>query len=144
MIDIIIPAYNAHETIVKTLSNLSLQTIKSKLKVYIVNDCSDKDYKKEIKLFKKYLDIIELKTPKNMGPGLSRQYAMDKSDGKYIFFLDADDQIYNPYILNLFLSKMENLNLDMIYGNEIIEGKSINNDNTGSLHGKMYRRKYLE
>lgn len=144
MIDIIIPAYNAHNTIVKTLANLSLQTIREQLKVYIVNDCSDKNYSKETKYFKKYLDITELKTPHNMGPGLSRQYAMERTKGKYIVFLDADDQIYNPYILNLLMSKMENEELDLIYGDEIIEGKTVNRDNTGSLHGKMYRRSFIE
>ena len=52
MIDIIIPAYNAHDTLYKTLSSIALQTIKDKVNVYIINDYSKKSYKKEIDTFK--------------------------------------------------------------------------------------------
>ena len=38
LIDIIIPAYNAHKTIVKTLSSIACQTVVDKCKVTIVND----------------------------------------------------------------------------------------------------------
>ena len=38
MIDIIIPAYNAHDTIEKSLMSISMQTIKEKLNVYIIDD----------------------------------------------------------------------------------------------------------
>ena len=61
MIDVIIPAYNAHETICETLSSIVLQSIKDQLNVYIVNDCSKKDYSKEIKRFSKVLNIKEIK-----------------------------------------------------------------------------------
>ena len=44
MIDVIIPAYNAYDTIERTLKSIEKQTIKSLLKVYIVDDCSSRDY----------------------------------------------------------------------------------------------------
>ena len=42
MIDIIIPAYNAHKTLKKTLFTVATQDNVEDLKVYIVNDCSKK------------------------------------------------------------------------------------------------------
>ena len=39
-IDIIIPAYNAHNTIDKALASIACQNISDKIKVTIVNDCS--------------------------------------------------------------------------------------------------------
>lgn len=38
MIDIIIPAYNAHKTIDKTIESISKQINKNDLKIYIIND----------------------------------------------------------------------------------------------------------
>ena len=38
MIDIIIPAYNAHETISRTLYSICYQTISKRLNVYLIND----------------------------------------------------------------------------------------------------------
>lgn len=143
MIDIIIPAYNAHDTIIKTLSSIRLQTISHLVTVYIVDDCSKKGYKDEINLFKGELNIIELKTPHNMGPGGARQYAMDNSNGKYIMFIDADDQLYNAYVLNLLLFEIENNDLDAVNSGEKINNyidRFLNN----SLHGKIYRRSFLE
>ena len=44
MIDIIIPAYNAHETIDQTLYSINTQINKELFKVYIVNDASNQNY----------------------------------------------------------------------------------------------------
>ena len=51
MIDIIIPAYNAHNTIKKTLISICMQTVKDKINVYIIDDCSNEDYKEIINIF---------------------------------------------------------------------------------------------
>ena len=49
MIDIIIPLYNAHDTIVKTLASVAMQSIKSQITVYLIDDNSIIDYQTEIK-----------------------------------------------------------------------------------------------
>ena len=72
MIDIIIPAYNAHKTISKTLSSIALQQNVKDLNVYIIDDLSDKDYEKEYDLFKDVLNIKIYRLEKNMGPRLRK------------------------------------------------------------------------
>lgn len=57
MIDIIIPAYNAHKTIGQTIDSIVGQTYKDKIKITIVNDKSEKNYKEFID---KYSPIIEI------------------------------------------------------------------------------------
>lgn len=143
MIDIIIPAYNAHKTITETLANIAIQTIKDKIIVYIVDDQSNKNYDKEIALFKDDLKIVYLKTDKNGGPGYARQYAIDKSNSPYIVFMDADDQFYNAFSLSILYSEIKTNKLDLVIGLEIIENKGINKYNDGSLHGKIYRRSHI-
>lgn len=79
MVDIIIPAYNAHKTISKALLSICMQTIKDKINVYIIDDCSDHDYKKIINKFKDRINITQYKLDKNSGPGVARQYGLDHS-----------------------------------------------------------------
>ena len=51
MIDIIIPAYNAHDTIEKSLLSILIQSEINNINVYIVNDCSKNDYSYFIKKY---------------------------------------------------------------------------------------------
>lgn len=84
MIDIIIPAYNAHKTIGKTLCSIMLQSRRDLVNVYIVNDCSSTDYQEFVKKYQKYFNIGELNIPQNIGPGGARNYGMKHSKGKYM------------------------------------------------------------
>ena len=59
-IDIIIPAYNAHNTIEQTLRSIASQTISNLCRVTIVNDCSNENYSEIINKFIKLLDIREI------------------------------------------------------------------------------------
>ena len=86
MIDIIIPAYNSHTTIERTLFSIASQKNVDDLNVYIVNDASENDYSKQVEYFKKYMSIKELKLKNNVGPGLARQFGVDKSNSEYIVF----------------------------------------------------------
>ena len=59
ILNVIIPAYNAIETLDKTLMSLCLQRTKYKFDVLIVNDKSDYNYKEIIDKYSKYLTIKE-------------------------------------------------------------------------------------
>ena len=142
MIDIIIPAYNAHKTIFRTLASISIQTIKNIVNVYIVDDCSQKNYHDIANFFKNTLNIIELKTEKKMGPGYARQFALDRSFSEYIVFIDADDELYNCNSLELLYNEISTNNLDLVIGLELIENNSIRSSD-GTLHGKIYRRNHI-
>lgn len=144
MVDIIIPAYNAHHTIGKTLFSISKQINKEILKIYLINDGSDKDYSEFINIYKNILDITEIKI-KNSGPGIARQVGLDSSKNEYIVFIDADDTFYNEYsIFNL---------LSIIPEADVAQGKFIEykeNDESDViephhcfLHGKMFRRSII-
>ncbi len=144
MIDIIIPVYNSRCTLIKTLFSLSIQTIIDKAVIYLIDDCSDENYDDIIELFKDRITIKYMKLKKNIGPGAARKYALTKTDGEYITFIDADDQLYAPNSLEILYKTIVNNQSDMVYGNEIIDGHGFHQDNTGSLHGKIYRRSFLE
>lgn len=91
-IDIIIPAYKAQGTILRTLSSIACQSILSDLDVTIVNDCCPNgDYAAYVKMFKPYMSIREIRMPKNGGPGQARQYGIDNTQNQYFTCIDADD-----------------------------------------------------
>lgn len=148
MIDIIIAAYNAHNTIEKALNSIIMQSFSDKVKVYIVNDKSDKDYGNIVKKYSRYLDIIELTYDKNKGPGFARNYGINHSNSEYIMFLDSDDIFSTPYAIESLYNKIDNGFYDLVISNfleEVGEDSCLPhfNDNIWN-HGKIYRRKYIE
>lgn len=147
MIDIIIPAYNSHEKIKTALLSISMQTISDKVCVYIVNDASEKDYSNEIDLFKNKLNIKEIKLFKNSGPGVARQKGIDSSNNDFILFLDSDDVLYNVFSLEILYGSIVDSNYDIIIGGLLDEQKnsiSYYSQHMGCLHGKLYRRSFIE
>lgn len=148
MIDVIIPAYNAHSTIVKTLSSIAIQTMVQDLNVIIVNDASTEDYSKEISFFKNIMKIKEIKLEKNSGPGVARQAGIEKSKNPYIVFIDSDDVFCSSFSIVTLYNAIMNEECDMIsscFYQEHDDGEF--SEKTGDriwLHGKIYRRKFLE
>ena len=147
MIDIIIPAYNAHNTIKKTLISVCMQTVKDKINVYIIDDCSNEDYKEIINIFKDKINIKYYKLKENSGPGVARQYGIENSNGEYIYFLDADDMFMDIYSLENLVNNINDN--DIICGNVFYEGYnnsilSISNNYSFQLHGKLYKRSYIK
>lgn len=148
MIDIIIPAYNANDFIDNLLFSLTTQTMRDSLKVYIVNDCSKKDYKENIDKFHNILNIQEIKAEKNGGPGLSRQLGLDNSDSDFIVFIDADDLLYDCFAIERLYTTITEENQNVVSGNfieEVEDGEIFEHgENSIWLHGKIFRRSFLE
>lgn len=148
MIDVIIPAYNAHKTIERTLYSIAYQRNSENLNVYIINDNSIKDYSKEIDFFKNFINIRELKLKENSGPGYARQYGIEHSDSEYIIFIDSDDAFATPLSLITLENAIKTSNSDVVVSafiEEKIKDEFIFYDNDPiALHGKIYKRKFIE
>src|SRR6056300_1624829 len=88
-IAVIIPVYNAHDTIKNTLLSIGMQRVET-YKVYLIVDGEEKgsyDYLLDyidIDMEITYMDV-------NAGPGVARQYGIDHSEEEFISFIDADD-----------------------------------------------------
>ena len=87
MIDIIIPAYNSQDTIIRTLSSIAMQLNRDELVVTIVND-GGKDYKEIVDIFKPLINVKEIGYETNMGPGYARQFGVDNTKEDFIVFHD--------------------------------------------------------
>lgn len=149
MIDIIIPAYNAHNTIDRAIASVLIQTVRDQIKVTIVDDQSDHGYDETVKRFEGLLRIQEIRLPKNGGPGVARQAGLDATEGKYVLFLDADDvYLTAPAIQHILQPMEEEPNIYMVsayFFEEIPDGSFLSHEHdTTWVFGKAYRREYLK
>lgn len=150
MIDIIIPAYNANETLDRALRSLAMQSVADLLYVTVMDDCSDDDYTDIIKRHEKsFKQLTHIRLDENSGPGVARQVGMQNTSQPYIGFLDADDMYYDVYSIARLYNGMIN-NPDCI----VMSGDFVEQREDGEFHthandmvwcfSKLYRREFLE
>ena len=150
-IDVIIPAYKAHGTILRTLSSIAEQTILKDVDVTIVNDsCPEGNYSDFVKMFKPYMTIKEIKLDKNGGPGVARQYGIDHTHNEFFTCIDADDTFCGAIALEIlregikadnaikccsavFNQLGDNLQSIVTHGNDMVW-----------MFGKIYRRDFID
>lgn len=94
-VSVIIPMYNAENTIEECMDSLVNQTIFSDIELVIVDDCStDRSPKIVMGYETRYPDsILFVRLDKNAGPGNARNIAMEYASGEYIGFVDSDDAV---------------------------------------------------
>lgn len=147
MIDVIIPAYNSQDTIIRTLASIAMQLNRKELKVTIVND-GGKDYKDIVEIFKPLIDIQEIGYEENKGPGYARQFGIDNTNGEFITFIDADDTFLEACSLSLLSKPLKDTSTKFIISPFIQIGKHNEqapmNANLVWVFGHMYRRSFLK
>lgn len=149
-IDVIIPAYKAQSTIVKTLASIACQSIIDDVDVTIVNDCCPNgEYDAFVSMFAPYMSIREIKMQANGGPGQARQYGIDNTSNQYFTCIDADDTFagalaleelraginLNPAIqccVGTFIELRENLQM-IQHQNDMVW-----------MFGKLYKRSFID
>lgn len=149
-IDIIIPAYKAQETILRTLASIACQSILDDLTVTIVNDCCPNgDYAKYVTMFEPYMSIREIKMPRNGGPGQARQYGIDNTENQYFTCIDADDTFAGALALEeLRVGIQLNPAIQCCVGSfaELHEGLQIvpHQQDMVWMFGKLYKREFID
>jgi glycosyltransferase involved in cell wall biosynthesis len=148
MIDIIIPAYNSHKTIIKTLASIAMQLNKDEIKTTIVND-GGKDYKEIVNTFSKIMNIQEIGYKENKGVGYARQYGIDHTSEEFIAFIDSDDTFRGATSLSMLAKVLNNTNSKFVISSFVQMGKEAGQQapvspNLVWLFGHMYRRNFLK
>ena len=98
LVSIIVPCYNSRETLPMTLRSLAAQKYKN-LEILIIDDGSRDPVE----------DVVQAQGDRriryffkeNEGLGLTRNFGIDQAQGKYVFFLDSDDELFPGAIANL-------------------------------------------
>ena len=99
-LSIIIPYYETYALTVKLLNSLASQ-IKydyiDDVEVILIDDFCNKEFSRDIEELKQY-NIRLIEHIKNMGVAKTRNEGINLAQGKYVAFIDGDDQVTFDYI----------------------------------------------
>lgn len=89
VISVIIPFFNAHETIGETITSVTTQNLDRKIEIIVIDDVSKEPYVAPV--LDGDISIVSMRNERNIGPASSRNRGLRMAHGKYVCFLDADD-----------------------------------------------------
>lgn len=114
-ISLIIPLYNAKDSLADCLAAVKAQTFKD-IELILVDDCSTDGSMAEAHrlLMSSGLTWECVSLPANAGPGVARNAGLERASGKYVAFVDADDRIAPTYCEKLYAAA-ENTGADMVW-----------------------------
>lgn len=96
-VTVITPAYNAEKTIANTIKSVQNQTFKD-WEMLIVNDGSQDNTESICRKFANEDNRIKVFSIENSGVSAARNYAINKAKGRFIAFIDSDDEYKTDYI----------------------------------------------
>lgn len=114
-LSICIPAFNAEKTILTLLEQIERQKTNYKIEVLIVNDGSTDKTGELIGRFVAGRENYHLYHQGNAGLSAARNKAIDNSSGRYLTFIDSDDEICDGFIESLMSAATTN-DADIVRG----------------------------
>jgi glycosyltransferase involved in cell wall biosynthesis len=131
ILSIIIPCYNSEKYIIRALNSIKVfEDFKNNFEIIIVNDGStDSTVDLSIDFFKNNNFTYIIKNQLNLGLSEARNNGLKIANGKYIWFVDSDDEVVCEETEALF--KILEEQIDLIYFpilSKTIQVEKINND----------------
>ena len=136
-VSVIIPVYNAEQSVEKTIESCLSQTLDS-LEIICINDGSTDASEKILEGYENKKRIV-LINQNNKGTGVARNVGISKATGEFLFFMDADDCFPSNDILYELYHEAKRNNVKICGGNAVLErnGKMIECDKTHPTYGKF-------
>lgn len=100
-VSIVVPAYNAEDTLEETLDSLRFQTLK-KIEIIVVDDGSTDKTSEILKKYAAHDVRFTIIRQKNAYAGAARNRGMIEARGEYVGFVDADDTVSPNYFKSLY------------------------------------------
>ena len=118
-VSVVVPMYNAKDLVKLTVDSILNQTL-ADIEVLIVDDCSTDDSLEFCRtLYGKDSRVRILQQPHNMGPGAARNTGIRSAKGKYIAFVDSDDEIL-PDMFSRMCETAEKFSTDVIHSTQFV------------------------
>jgi glycosyltransferase involved in cell wall biosynthesis len=116
-VSVVITAYNLGHYLSDALKSVDKQTM-SDWECVIVDDCStDEETQRYTKIADLHDQMRYLRTPENLGLAGARNYGWQHAHGKYVLFLDADDQLAPNALDQLSAALDHDSSIHIAYGN---------------------------
>ena len=110
LISVILPVYNCERWVGRCIKSILNQTYKN-IQLIIVNDGSTDNTLEICKTYEN--DKVVIINKENSGVSETRNVGLEKAEGKYVFFIDADDYIKNDCIENMY-KKISEYSADVV------------------------------
>ncbi len=114
-VSILIPVYNAEKYVGKTIGSVLKQNYRD-FEVLLINDGSTDGSLGILETFRKKDKRIRVFSKSNRGRGSALNFGIDKSRGKYISFLDADDIMAQNSLKIRADTLDKSKEIDLVYG----------------------------
>ena len=93
-VSVIVPVYNVEQYIDACMESLAAQSLPmNEFEIIFINDGSTDGSLEKCKMYEGMYDNVVVYTKENGGVGSARNVGIDKANGKYLLYLDADDVI---------------------------------------------------
>lgn len=110
-VSIVIPVYNAENTVRRTVESL-IYGEEKEIEIILVEDCSkDKSWKVCKELHTEFQNVHCVKNDKNSGVSYTRNHGIREATAPYIMFVDSDDWVSTKYVSKMMdlVTKYENM-----------------------------------
>jgi glycosyltransferase involved in cell wall biosynthesis len=115
LLSIIIPSYNRPELLVDTITKItdSFKTLNfDDYQIVVVNSGVDETNKKITSTFDK--NVIIHNIPNRLYPGIARNFGIENSSSKWVWFVDDDDTFYDENIQHIISAIHNDDSIDVI------------------------------
>ncbi len=142
MISVVIPLFNKELVIKKTIDSILAQSFQD-FEVVVVDDGSSDN---SVEVVKEYKDPRVLMYKKNNGgPSSARNYGVNKSNGEWILFLDADDVLSPDALEKMIAPTKKYQGIEMVCGNfNIVSGEKKKLQTLSSYKGIVPNNKKMK
>jgi len=142
MVCVIIPCFNAKDSIQATLNSVIHQTYQEEIEIIVINDGSTDGCEKLVEdtiANNQTSRVIHLINKPNGGVSSARNRGIQECRGEYIAFLDSDDE-WHPQKLEIAIHLMKEKNIDFLGHSYTLE----KNFNTISQEKKVTKVSFLQ
>jgi glycosyltransferase involved in cell wall biosynthesis len=113
---IIIPTYNAAQTLSKALESVLSQTCKD-LEILIIDNCSTDNSLQTANSFNDERIKIYSANDKGVYDGMNK--GIEYAKGEWLYFLGSDDRLYDSKVLTDVIQFIQKNTCDVVYGNVV-------------------------